>query len=130
LNGIVLIAEFNRLAKEGVNDIYERVRIGTRVRLRPVLMTAAVASLGFLPMAISSSSGAEVQRPLATVVIGGLITATALTLVVLPVLYIYFTKSSFKMRKPKTLPTAILLLGFFFTVGNECASTTIPVQEC
>ena len=114
LNGIVLIAEFNRLAKEGVDDIYERVRIGTQVRLRPVLMTAAVASLGFLPMALSGSSGAEVQRPLATVVIGGLITATALTLVVLPVLYIYFTKSSFKMRKNKALPTAILLLGFFF----------------
>ena len=71
LNGIVLIAEFNRLAKDGVEDIYERVRIGTRVRLRPVLMTAAVASLGFLPMALSSSSGAEVQRPLATVVIEG-----------------------------------------------------------
>ncbi len=63
LNGIVLIAEFNRLEKEGITDIYERVRIGTRVRLRPVLMTATVASLGFLPMALSSSSGAEVQRP-------------------------------------------------------------------
>ncbi len=112
LNGIVLIAEFNRLATEGVTDIYERVRIGTKVRLRPVLMTAMVASLGFLPMAISSSSGAEVQRPLATVVIGGLITATFLTLVVLPVLYIYFTKSSFKMKKNKALPTTVLLLGF------------------
>lgn len=112
LNGIVLIAEFNRLAKEGVDDVYERVRKGTRVRIRPVLMTATVASLGFLPMALSTSSGAEVQRPLATVVIGGLITATALTLVVLPILYIYFTKSSFKMHKSKTLPTAVLLLGF------------------
>lgn len=122
LNGIVLIAEFNRLAKEGVTDIYERVRIGTKVRLRPVLMTAMVASLGFLPMAISSSSGAEVQRPLATVVIGGLITATALTLLVLPVLYIYFTKSTFKMKKNKTLPTAILLLGFL------CFSSTLKAQ--
>lgn len=122
LNGIVLIAEFNRLAKEGVTDIYERVRIGTKVRLRPVLMTAMVASLGFLPMAISSSSGAEVQRPLATVVIGGLITATALTLLVFPVLYIYFTKSTFKMKKNKTLPTAILLLGFL------CFSSTLKAQ--
>lgn len=122
LNGIVLIAEFNRLAKEGVTDIYERVRIGTKVRLRPVLMTAMVASLGFLPMAISSSSGAEVQRPLATVVIGGLITATALTLLVLPVLYIYFTKSTFKMKKNKTLPTAILLIGFL------CFSSTLKAQ--
>ncbi|MBX2953365.1 MAG: CusA/CzcA family heavy metal efflux RND transporter [Leadbetterella sp.] len=112
LNGIVLIAEFNRLEKEGITDIYERVRIGTRVRLRPVLMTATVASLGFLPMALSSSSGAEVQRPLATVVIGGLITATALTLVLLPVLYIYFTQPS-KKRKIKNLPAAILILGLF-----------------
>ena len=70
LNGIVLIAEFNRLAKEGVDDIYERVLKGTSVRLRPVLMTATGASLGFLPMALSTTAGAEVQRPLATVVIG------------------------------------------------------------
>jgi cobalt-zinc-cadmium resistance protein CzcA len=91
LNGIVLIAEFNRLKAEGITDIYERVRKGTKTRLRPVIMTAAVASLGFLPMALSSSAGAEVQKPLATVVIGGLITATFLTLVVLPVLYILFS---------------------------------------
>jgi cobalt-zinc-cadmium resistance protein CzcA len=87
LNGIVLIAEFNRLEKEGVTDIRERVLKGLRIRLRPVIMTAAVASLGFLPMALSTSAGAEVQKPLATVVIGGLITATFLTLVVLPVFY-------------------------------------------
>lgn len=87
LNGIVLIAEFNRLEKEGVADIRERVLKGLRIRLRPVIMTAAVASLGFLPMALSTSAGAEVQKPLATVVIGGLITATFLTLVILPVFY-------------------------------------------
>lgn len=92
LNGIVLISYFNELEKEGVSDITERVLRGTRVRLRPVLMTASVASLGFLPMAISVSAGAEVQKPLATVVIGGLITATLLTLVVLPVLYIIFSR--------------------------------------
>jgi cobalt-zinc-cadmium resistance protein CzcA len=92
LNGIVLIAEFNRLKKAGVHDLDEIVLKGTEVRLRPVVMTALVASLGFLPMALSQSSGAEVQRPLATVVIGGLITATLLTLVVLPVLYTYFEK--------------------------------------
>ncbi|MEP7129239.1 MAG: CusA/CzcA family heavy metal efflux RND transporter, partial [Chitinophagales bacterium] len=92
LNGIVLIAEFNRLKKEeGITDIYKRVRKGTKTRLRPVIMTAAVASLGFLPMALSSSAGAEVQKPLATVVIGGLITATLLTLIVLPVLYVLFS---------------------------------------
>jgi cobalt-zinc-cadmium resistance protein CzcA len=89
LNGIVLIAEFNRLRKDGVEDLNEVVLQGTSIRLRPVLMTALVASLGFLPMALSSSAGAEVQKPLATVVIGGLITSTLLTLVVLPVLYLY-----------------------------------------
>ncbi|HRW98104.1 MAG TPA: efflux RND transporter permease subunit, partial [Cyclobacteriaceae bacterium] len=92
LNGIVLISEFNRLKASGLTDLNEIVLQGTKVRLRPVIMTALVASLGFLPMALSQSSGAEVQRPLATVVIGGLITATLLTLVVLPVLYTYFEK--------------------------------------
>lgn len=94
LNGIVLIAEFNRLHKEETSmNVFDIVLKGTEVRLRPVLMTAAVASLGFLPMALSQTSGAEVQRPLATVVIGGLISATLLTLIVLPVLYTYFEKS-------------------------------------
>ncbi|MEQ9592717.1 MAG: CusA/CzcA family heavy metal efflux RND transporter [Cyclobacteriaceae bacterium] len=92
LNGIVLISEFNRLKASGIKDLNEIVLKGTEVRLRPVIMTALVASLGFLPMALSQSSGAEVQRPLATVVIGGLMTATLLTLIVLPVLYTYFEK--------------------------------------
>jgi cobalt-zinc-cadmium resistance protein CzcA len=90
LNGIVLIAQFNLLQKEGIADVRERIIMGTKIRLRPVLMTALVASLGFLPMALSASAGAEVQRPLATVVIGGLITATILTLFVLPALYKVF----------------------------------------
>ncbi|MBS1771239.1 MAG: CusA/CzcA family heavy metal efflux RND transporter [Bacteroidetes bacterium] len=107
LNGIVLIAEFRRLKDNGLTDLKEVVMQGTRIRLRPVLMTAAVASLGFLPMAISNGAGAEVQRPLATVVIGGLLTATFLTLFLLPVLYMLFEKASIKM-KPKT--TIILLL--------------------
>jgi len=95
LNGIVLISEFNRLRKEDAHmPLKDIVRKGTEVRLRPVLMTALVASLGFLPMALSQTAGAEVQRPLATVVIGGLISATLLTLVVLPVLYTYFEKNS------------------------------------
>ena len=96
LNGIVLIAEFNRLEKEGITDITERVLKGLQTRLRPVIMTAAVASLGFLPMALSTSAGAEVQKPLATVVIGGLITATLLTLIILPVFYIFFSSSKIK----------------------------------
>jgi len=93
LNGIVLIAEFNRLqSEEGMTDIRERIVRGLKTRLRPVIVTASVASLGFLPMALSTSAGAEVQKPLATVVIGGLITATLLTLIVLPVLYSMFAK--------------------------------------
>ncbi len=92
LNGIVLISQFNRLREEGMADITEVILTGTRIRLRPVLMTAAVASLGFLPMALATSAGAEVQKPLATVVIGGLISATILTLIVLPCLYFYFEK--------------------------------------
>jgi len=98
LNGIVLIAEFNYLKNKGVTDVNERVLEGTHTRLRPVLMTALVASLGFLPMALSAGSGAEVQKPLATVVIGGLVSATLLTLVVLPCLYIYFEKGFGKSK--------------------------------
>ena len=92
LNGIVMIAYFNRLESEGVSDVHSRIISGTISRLRPILMTALVASLGFIPMALSKGSGAEVQRPLATVVIGGLISSTLLTLIVLPVLYGIFNK--------------------------------------
>jgi cobalt-zinc-cadmium resistance protein CzcA len=91
LNGVVMIAYINNLRERG-RPLDEAVREGARVRLRPVLMTALVASLGFVPMAISTNPGAEVQRPLATVVIGGLVTSTLLTLLVLPVLYRLFEK--------------------------------------
>ncbi|HEU4575678.1 MAG TPA: CusA/CzcA family heavy metal efflux RND transporter [Chitinophagaceae bacterium] len=100
LNGIVLITEFNRLKSQGLHDVKMIIMEGTKVRLRPVLMTASVASLGFLPMALSHGAGAEVQRPLATVVIGGLLTATLLTLLVLPVLYMWFERSVGKRRNP------------------------------
>jgi cobalt-zinc-cadmium resistance protein CzcA len=96
LNGIVLIAEFNRLKSEGMTDMREIILMGTSIRLRPVLMTAAVASLGFLPMALATSAGAEVQKPVATVVIGGLMSSTILTLIVLPCLYIYFENIKFR----------------------------------
>ena len=102
LNGIVLIAEFNRLKKEGETDLRKIVVQGTTTRLRPVLMTAFVASLGFLPMALSNGAGAEVQRPLATVVIGGLLIATFLTLFLLPMLYIIFEKPVFNKTKNQT----------------------------
>ena len=113
LNGIVLIEEFKDLKAHGVSDINERIILGTKNRLRPVLLTASAAALGFLPMAVSNSAGAEVQRPLATVVIGGLISATALTLVVLPVLYALFERkrNNPKDKKPmKTFVTLMLLL--------------------
>jgi len=111
LNGIVLIEQFKELKHEGVTNINKRIILGTQLRLRPVLLTAAAAALGFLPMAISTNAGAEVQRPLATVVIGGLITATLLTLVVLPVLYAMFDKKikPMKIRKTKTAITVLLI---------------------
>jgi len=84
LNGIVLIEHLRELKQEGIKDMRELLLKGTAQRLRPVVMTAAAAALGFLPMAISTSAGAEVQRPLATVVIGGLITSTLLTIIVRP----------------------------------------------
>lgn len=112
LNGIVLIAEFNRLKNNGMKNLVKIVLIGTKSRLRPVLMTAFVASLGFMPMALSNGAGAEVQRPLATVVIGGLLVATFLTLFVLPLLYILFEKGF--VIKSLTQKTAFLLI--FFTV--------------
>ena len=86
LNGVVMISYFNQLRDEG-RDVRTVVIEGSLTRLRPVLMTAAVAAFGFIPMALSTSAGAEVQRPLATVVIGGIISSTFLTLVVVPVLY-------------------------------------------
>lgn len=119
LNGIVLISTFNQLKQAGIEDVFERVLQGTKKRLRPVLMTASVAALGFLPMALSNSAGAEVQRPLATVVIGGLLSATLLTLIVLPCLYIVF---SAKKRVPKPAVIAmstILLLGLFSSVKAQ-----------
>ncbi len=115
LNGIVLIAEFNRLEKEGITDITERVLKGLHTRLRSVILTGAAPALGFLPMVISTSAGAEVQKPLATVVIGGLITATLLTLIILPVFYIFFSSGKSKIRvnssPGKRLAIIILLLG-------------------
>ncbi len=91
LNGVVMVSYINRLREEG-KPVAFAVREGAMTRLRPVLMTALVASLGFIPMALATSAGAEVQRPLATVVIGGLITSTLLTLLILPTLYAWFEK--------------------------------------
>ncbi len=92
LNGVVMVSAINLLREEGKLGVADAVREGAAQRLRPVLMTALVAALGFIPMAINTGIGAEVQRPLATVVIGGIISATILTLLVLPVLYTWFEK--------------------------------------
>lgn len=120
LNGIVLISTFNQLAKDGMKDITQRVLEGTKIRLRPVLMTASVAALGFIPMALSTGAGAEVQKPLATVVIGGLITATFLTLVVLPLLYIIFSsKIKMKNKSVTTIIAGIILLSLSTNVQAQ-----------
>lgn len=129
LNGIVLIAEFNRLKMEGITDLKQITLTGTKLRLRPVLMTALVASLGFLPMALSNGAGAEVQRPLATVVIGGLLVATFLTLFVLPVLYIVFEQGFGKKNKPAIpLAAVMLMLCVAGSSHSSSAQTTISLN--
>lgn len=124
LNGIVLVAEFNRLKKDGMENLKDIVLKGTVLRLRPVLMTACVASLGFLPMALSHGAGAEVQRPLATVVIGGLLLATLLTLFVLPILYIIFEKKKFKLSSS----AALLLVICLMTANSAQAQSYLTLQ--
>jgi heavy metal efflux system protein len=131
LNGIVLISTFNQLEKDGMKDILQRVLEGTRMRLRPVLMTASVAAFGFFPMAFSGGAGAEVQKPLATVVIGGLITATLLTLVVLPCLYILFSKKNKMKIKPVAaiITTFVLLVSSTGLQAQQTAAKRLAVNE-
>ena len=108
LNGIVLLTEMNKLAMEPNRTIVDIIATATKTRLRPILITAAVASLGFIPMAISSGAGAEVQKPLATVVIGGLLSATLLTLFVLPIFYQLFEK---KRLGQSTMAIILCIIG-------------------
>lgn len=128
LNGIVLIGYFNQLEKEGYNNLIHRILLGTKVRLRPVLMTAAVASLGFIPMAFSTSAGGEVQQPLATVVIGGLISSTLLTLLVLPIIYLMFSK-----RKEITKTGIVSVVILFFLINKISAQQSefkkLPLEK-
>ncbi|WP_223584919.1 CusA/CzcA family heavy metal efflux RND transporter [Sphingobacterium sp. GVS05A] len=129
LNGIVLISEFNRLQKSGIHNIVRIVVDGGKNRLRPVLMTASVASLGFIPMALSNGAGAEVQRPLATVVIGGLLIATLLTLFVLPLLYVTIEKG-FKGTKLKSGALAPMLFVIaLLSVQNSNAQTVVTLDQ-
>ncbi len=110
LNGLVLISSLNDLKSEGVGDVFIRIKEATRSRLRPIFLTAVTDILGFLPMAVSGSAGAEVQRPLATVVIGGIITSSILTLIVLPVIYSWMENGSKMSKKAITLVAVLLLI--------------------
>ena len=125
LNGIVLISEFNHLKSEGMSNTNDIILHGTAARLRPVLMTALVASLGFLPMALSQGSGAEVQKPLATVVIGGLVSATLLTLLVLPVLYAILENISKAKVNVTTVVVLFFMLPFLANAQKEDSSLTL-----
>ncbi|HEY7001512.1 MAG TPA: CusA/CzcA family heavy metal efflux RND transporter [Candidatus Udaeobacter sp.] len=106
LNGVVMISYFNQLREQG-SDVRSAVIEGSLTRLRPVIMTAAVAAFGFIPMALSTSAGGEVQRPLATVVIGGIISSTFLTLVLLPVLYEWAERKSRPALRVAVAATAV-----------------------
>ena len=126
LNGLVMISGLNELKEEGVTNLKERILEGTKRRIRPIMLTAFTDVLGFLPMAVSASAGAEVQRPLATVVIGGLLTSTLLTLFVLPILYHWVENKSFRLKPNKKIvsATAVLVLMFVFSTRSNAQQIT------
>lgn len=128
LNGLVLISGWNELKEEGVSDLGERIKQGARRRIRPIILTALTDILGFLPMAISTSAGAEVQQPLATVVIGGMITSTLLTLFVLPILYRWTETRRFRpsLGKGSASVLAIGLCLFLATPLQAQQNETLP----
>ena len=129
LNGIVLVSFFNELKASGTTNKFRRVIKGTRMRLRPVLLTASTDALGFLPMAISASTGAEVQRPLATVVIGGLTTAFLLTMVVLPVIYTLLEgkgKHSSEGPARSGAGASLVALPFLFLIPGSAQAQEAP----
>jgi len=129
LNGIVLIEELKELKNKELNISDDLIIFGSKSRLRAVLLTALAAALGFLPMAISNGAGAEVQRPLATVVIGGLISSTLLTLLVLPVLYAIFEdrkRKEITFKKGNTIVTMLLL---FFSIGISAQTNPLSLEE-
>ena len=132
LNGLILISGFNELKKEGGFTLDDIIIKGSIRRLRPIFLTATVDILGFLPMAVSASAGAEVQRPLATVVIGGMITSTLLTLVVMPVLYLM--TESLKLRPKRKMSKAlltfgILIVGLTFTGKAKAQDISITLDQ-
>ncbi len=126
LNGLVLISGFNELKAEGIHSLKDIIVKGSIRRIRPILLTASTDILGFLPMAISTSAGAEVQQPLATVVIGGMLTSTLLTLVVLPILYNWLENvKSPKIIVNKTVVVTVFILGFSVFTNNTSAQVII-----
>ncbi|MDO6519181.1 CusA/CzcA family heavy metal efflux RND transporter [Zobellia uliginosa] len=133
LNGLVMISGLNELKEEGVSNLNDRIIEGTKRRIRPIMLTAFTDILGFLPMAISASAGAEVQRPLATVVIGGLLTSTLLTLFILPIFYQWVENRGERKWKWKWKPglkTALLVVGFIamgFKGGAQEMETSLPM---
>ncbi|MEE4198686.1 MAG: CusA/CzcA family heavy metal efflux RND transporter [Bacteroidales bacterium] len=133
LNGLVLISGFNELKKEGKLSLGDIIKKGSIRRVRPIFLTASTDILGFLPMAISTSAGAEVQRPLATVVIGGMLTSTLLTLIVLPVLYKMVESGKTKLKAPKLNTTIITLLfiigGLGISGGLNAQDNTITLEQ-
>ena len=134
LNGLVLIGSWNELKEEGVSNLTERIKLGARRRIRPILLTALTDVLGFLPMAISTSAGAEVQQPLATVVIGGMISATLLTLFVLPILYQWVEGRNRVPKLSKVGISALLIFGFSLCLSPEAraqatTTTIVTVDE-
>lgn len=128
LNGIVLISHYNSLKEEGEDNLLQRIYKGSAARLRPILATATVASLGFLPMALSNSAGAEVQKPLATVVIGGLLTSTLLTLFVLPVLY-YLVMTPRKPKGNTVITTIAILVLSCFSFNANAQNKTLQLND-
>ncbi len=125
LNGLVLISAWNELKEKGGTDLNERIIKGARRRIRPILLTASTDILGFLPMALSTSAGAEVQRPLATVVIGGMISATLLTLIVLPLLYKWIEeKKEMNLKALLIIPTIFLVIPFQGLSQNSSEGVT------
>jgi len=133
LNGLVLISGFNELKEEGKMHINDIIKKGSIRRIRPILLTASTDILGFLPMAISSSAGAEVQRPLATVVIGGMLTSTLLTLVLLPILYKFVEGRKMEMKMPKgaivAMVSFIMLVSIVIPKESHAQQNSVSLSQ-
>lgn len=125
LNGLVLISGYNELKAEGNLNINDIIKKGSLRRIRPIFLTASTDILGFIPMAVSTSAGAEVQQPLATVVIGGMLTSTLLTLIVLPILYRFVETGKFKIKIP--VPK-LAIITMFIIIGGICFSGRLQAQ--